>query len=440
MRTKSRLLRSGAAVTVTVSAMVLSLATTSANAASARPVTSYTNGNVISSQTSGAPDQAALQRQAILDKLADELAGPGATESTHTGDYAGAVVDGAAGTLTVYWHGPATDLVNSVVADGAADGVRVIVNAAKYSAQQLEAARTKLEHTAIGKTASVEPVAAMTSVEVNPDGSGLSVGYDPAETHLSASDFSAHARGLAGVPVAATTRPSGSSVVLNRQNDLAPFVAGARLITPNDEYCSSGFDGTYGGHPVLLTAAHCGTSGTFFNGNYGTYGTAIGHNNTYDVTFIKVSSNKNQYYEGCWCDTTGFHKNITSVGLSHDGDYVCTSGAMSGVHCNLLVTNAGVDLDGYSNVVIAKRTSTDTSGNNWFAAAAGDSGGPVVASADGTYGVNMQARGLIHAGLSSSWLACSPGDDTWIASACYGTVLYIGMSAITNLGFTTKTS
>ncbi|WP_344443069.1 hypothetical protein [Kitasatospora nipponensis] len=73
------------------------------------------------------------------------------------------------------------------------------------------------------------------------------------------------------------------------------------------------------------------------------------------------------------------------------------------------------------------------------AVAAGDSGGPVIASPDGTYGNDMQARGLI-SGSYGGTVVCAFGVDTYGATTCYEGVSYIGMSAIVNtLGFTLNT-
>jgi hypothetical protein len=75
---------------------------------------------------------------------------------------------------------------------------------------------------------------------------------------------------------------------------------------------------------------------------------------------------------------------------------------------------------------------TDTSS---MAVAAGDSGGPVITSPDGTYGTNMQARGLI-SGSYGGTVTCAWGVDTYGETTCFDGVAYIGMSAIVNtLGF-----
>ncbi|GAA0274725.1 hypothetical protein GCM10010302_10400 [Streptomyces polychromogenes] len=86
-----------------------------------------------------------------------------------------------------------------------------------------------------------------------------------------------------------------------------------------------------------------------------------------------------------------------------------------------------------SNVVQAIRTDTS------MAVARGDSGGPVVTSADGTYGNDMQARGLI-SGSWGSTVTCPAGSVANSATTCYEGVAFIGMSAMVNkMGFNLNT-
>jgi hypothetical protein len=108
---------------------------------------------------------------------------------------------------------------------------------------------------------------------------------------------------------------------------------------------------------------------------------------------------------------------------------------MSGIRCNILVKYAGVDsnIGGITRHNIVQALRTDTSAQ---AAAGGDSGGPVVTSPDGTYGNDMQARGLI-SGAWGQTVVCPAGGVADTSTFCYEGVHYIGMSAIVNtLGFT----
>ncbi|MFF0298213.1 hypothetical protein ACFYST_32100 [Kitasatospora sp. NPDC004614] len=401
-------------------------------------------------------DKATLHRQYQLDALADRITGKSGTEAEHTGGYAGAVVKAKDGELALYWKGAVPQSVKDAQKDAAAQGLKVSVTQSSYSAKELEDARRRLEGAVKGKDATTEPVAAWNSIAVLSNGTGLYISYNsptsqtlanpspsevPAQrvTTVSAQEFATHAQALAGVPVQAAEGPEGTDTY-SRHDDSSAFWAGAELNTPGHQFCTSGFAGSHGGSDVVLTASHCGTSGTFTTGTGNIEGWAQSSDLGFDTTFITLNGSAgNQFYDGAWNDPNGYHKHVASWGLNHDGDYVCTSGAMSGVKCNIQVRYAGVDsnIGGITrhNVVQAMRTNTGD-----HAAAQGDSGGPVVTSPDGTYGNDMQARGLI-SGSWGQYVAC----PTWgvgiaMETTCYEGVQFIGMSAIVNtLGFTLYT-
>ncbi|MFD7985395.1 trypsin-like serine protease [Kitasatospora indigofera] len=403
-------------------------------------------------------DKATLRRQAQLDALADEITGTAGTESEHTGGYAGIVVHPETGELALYWKGAVPQKIRDVQSRATNTGLKVVVSAAAHSAQELETARDALEKHAKGKDAATEPIAAWNSVAVLPDGSGLSVTYNSptsqstqsvkAKAHTIAQqritdaspvDFATRAQALVGVPVQAAPAPEMEDTYW-RGDDSSPFWAGAQLITPSNAFCSSGFGGSHAGGNVVLTASHCGTSGTFITGSNSVEGWAGDYSLDYDTTFVNLNGSAGtQFYDGAWNDPNGYHKHIASWGLNRVGDYVCTSGAMSGVHCGLQVKYAGVDasIGGITrhNVVQALRTDSYA-----IASAQGDSGGPVVASPDSSYGNDMQARGLISGSYGEVVVCPTWGVGTAGQTTCFSGVSYIGMSAIVNtLGFTLYT-
>ena len=452
MRTRSRLLRVTAAATVASVTMALSLAT--AASATPRPQGGQTpQPGQLPTAAEIQQDRALMQRQAKLDAFADALTGTSGTESEHSGGYAGAVVDAKAGKLTIYWHGSVPSMVDRVVAEGAAAGLTVSVVPTTYSAHQLEVARRKLEQAIAKDKAAAGPLAAWNAIAVAADGSGLNLTYDATAVAFGASTavMATDAATLASVPVRVSVGSTHQQLSCShpcRQDDGSPYWAGAAVDPPAGAFCSTAFTGTYNGIPMMLTASHCGTSGTYYTyQNETQLGGVYKYNTKYDTSFIRVGAGQDWYYDGAWDSNWG--KKITSWALNHDGDYVCTSGAMSGVHCYIQVTNAGVDVNiggiVRSNVVLAMRTSTDTNGTYWFASAEGDSGGPVVASPDGTYSTtNMQARGII-SGANGDWVVCDPNLLAPIGrngnSACWQGVAFIGMSAIVNtMGFHLYTS
>ncbi|GAA1244662.1 hypothetical protein GCM10009665_39410 [Kitasatospora nipponensis] len=109
-------------------------------------------------------------------------------------------------------------------------------------------------------------------------------------TAVSPADFVTRAQALAGVPVQASPAPE-SADTYGRDDDSSPFWAGAELLTPNNSFCSSGFAGSYAGNAVVLTASHCGTSGTFTTGTNSVEGWAGDSNLGYDTTFVNLNGN-----------------------------------------------------------------------------------------------------------------------------------------------------
>ncbi|MEV8515088.1 hypothetical protein [Dactylosporangium sp. NPDC051484] len=433
---------------VTVTIAVVGLASSTATTAFADPGGAADAKSSASTAVQGI-DAATLERQAKLDALADLITGTAGTEERHSGGYAGVVVDAEHGVLSVYWKGAVPQQVRDVQAEAKTAGLAVTVTDAKYSAEELEAARANLEKAVEGKPAADVPAAAWNSIAVEPDGSGLFVTYNSSAapqarsagvsaaqvTAVAPDAFASNAQVLAGVPVRAAVAAE-QTPLYGRAADSSPYYGGARIYNSDAKFCSTGFGGRYAGSDVLLGASHCGTSGNFYNGAYNLLGAPIsgGYNLGYDVTFVRifVGSAGANYYDGAWNDP-GYNKRIETWTLNHVGDSVCTSGAMSGIHCGIKVKYAGVDsiIEGITrhNVVQALRTTTN------MASAKGDSGGPVVAC--GATCDMMQARGII-SGSYGNWVVCPvAGVGTAGSTECFEGVSYIGMSAfVNNLGFT----
>lgn len=258
------------------------------------------------SSTLTSADRATLQRQGQLDALADQITGTSGTERQHTGGYAGIVVHPETGELALYWKGVVPQKVKDVHTSAAAKGLKVTITQASHSAQELERARDTLEKGARGKDATVEPAAAWNSVAVKPNGSGLFVTYNSSTQHamsarttthtipaqritsVSAVDFATRAQALAGVPVQAAAAPEGEKTT-TRDTDSSPFWGGALLATPSGHICSTAFAGVHVGRAVVLTASHCGTSGTFKTGAGIAEGTAGDYSFDYDTTVVNLN-------------------------------------------------------------------------------------------------------------------------------------------------------
>ncbi|MFF2078368.1 hypothetical protein ACFVXG_26880 [Kitasatospora sp. NPDC058162] len=150
------------------------------------------------------------------------------------------------------------------------------------------------------------------------DGTGLVVAYTPDTTgrSLSGEQVAAHAAELAGVPVQAA--PAIAPVATaTRHSDASPWRAGAELRAPDGAFCSSGFGGWRGKTAVLLTAAHCGTSGTYKAGTGTTIGTASDSDTGLDVTVINTNGPPSgRFYDGAWDNASGYSKR--AIGAGHN--------------------------------------------------------------------------------------------------------------------------
>ncbi|MDZ7577041.1 MAG: hypothetical protein U0904_02520 [Candidatus Nanopelagicales bacterium] len=184
--------------------------------------------------------------------------------------------------------------------------------------------------------------------------------------------------------------------------------AGAALMTPKGGVCSSGVAGKgSGGENVFLMARHCGwKKGKKYyakNGNTWTskgpeFGKVFGSLEEHDTLLVGTTGAVNALvYDGPWNAPKSDYRTIGSSGDSVVGDYVCTSGAMSGVHCPLRVTATNTGYwKKYKKKKDVWRSPMDVAtASSGIAVAQGDSGGPVfMVSGPGKL---RQARGLISA-------------------------------------------
>ncbi|MFJ8473745.1 S1 family peptidase [Kitasatospora sp. NPDC094011] len=367
----------------------------------------------------GVADPGLLRRQAALEQLADTVLGVTEHRRAEVPGYAGHTIDPGRGVLTLYWHGDVPVPVADVLAHPPA-GVSAAVRQAPHTLRQLRSARDRLiaaaEHGAEGAVWNATGPAS--------DGTGLTVTYTPERRPgLTGEQVAARAAELAGVPVTAapSTAPSATAT---RHADASPWSAGAELTTPTGAFCSSGFGAWRGRTPVLLTAAHCGTSGTYKTGAGTTIGTAADSDTGLDITVVNTTGTPSgRFYDGTWDNAAGYSKRVVGAGHNNVGGLVCDSGAMSGVHCGLKVTRTeyAADVEGtwHKDMDVAERTDGTT-----VAVAQGDSGGPVFASVTG--GEDMQARGIIVAGGGQK-AVCTPTATT---TTCYDTVLYTPISPV----------
>jgi hypothetical protein len=303
--------------------------------------------------------------------------------------------------LTVYWHG-------SVPADIAAllsslrHRIQVRVAAARYSSAELDKAVTLVMRAGLDVTGAGELT----------DGSGIDVyvaGIPPA----------AAARQLTGLGVAAKVvvqqmpKAVGCSADSldtlgqpSRCYDTPAFYGGAvitRMVSGQvGGWCSSGFGmhSTVDSRVYIVTASHCGLVGDSFENGWltDTLGTMTHNYSGHDDAMIETGSG-NRYYDGPGITLGDTHntKIVEKQQPSAVHDWVCQSGAVSGVTCGIQIIALN-QVRTLHNKVTGKdytvsRLAEATAGTgNYPLAVDGDSGGPVFALADPG---KVTAKGII---------------------------------------------
>ncbi|MFF2618534.1 hypothetical protein [Kitasatospora sp. NPDC058046] len=363
-----------------------------------------------------------LRRQAALDRLADAITAVPEHRRAEVPGYAGHTIDPRTGRLTLYWHGTVPQRVTDLL-EHTPPGITAAVRPAPYTLLELCTARDRL----VAAAQRGDDGAEWTSAGPAADGTGLVVGYTPNPVRRDGApargQVAARAAELAGVPVDAVPAAAPTATA-TRHNDTAPWSAGAELSTPTNLFCSSGFGGWRGEVAVLLTAAHCGTSGTYKTGTGATVGTVSDSDTGLDVAVISINGTPSgRFYDGRFDNGNGYSKRVFGAGHNSVGSLVCQSGAMSGVHCGLKITRTeyagNVGGTWHTDMDVAERTNGSDS-----AVARGDSGGPVFASING--GEDMQARGVVVAGGGDK-VVCG---DTVFRTTCYSALLFTPISPV----------
>lgn len=137
--------------------------------------------------------------------------------------------------------------------------------------------------------------------------------------------------------------------------------------------CSRFTNSSSGGIVWCPVHASCGGSagGASWIGRVERAGRRVGG----DGARVLTSGGSNLMFDGAWNDATGFKKTVHGFADVGMGAYVCTSGAMSGVHCWGVVDemlHQHCDQFGCFSTIGAARY------GQGIMAAVGDSGGPVL--------------------------------------------------------------
>lgn len=176
---------------------------------------------------------------------------------------------------------------------------------------------------------------------------------------------------------------------VTRATDGPPYYAGGLMKNQSGGACSTGFAIRYKSVNRITTARHCkGTFKTYSGGK--SYGSTV-LNNAAGQARILTGAGSGRAFDGAWNNGSGFNKRVVGYRDVTLGDAVCTSGANSGIHCNVRVSKmkyAFNDGDGSANNIMGTQQSIGK-----IAAIQGDSGGPVIYPHSG--GTTVGAVGMI---------------------------------------------
>jgi hypothetical protein len=303
------------------------------------------------------------------------------------GGFAGQRTDYKNRAITVFWKGTAPTDVHDYVASRPF-GVNVtLVEGAKYSRAEGNAARTRIWN------ASIATEIGIVSISVKGDGSGLVTGITQA-TQLSDAK-TRELKSTAGIEEIQVDlgRSQPKAFVASRTNDAPPWKGGARMILGGAELCSTGFAVLVGSYGRLVSARHCDTTANLAitdgaGQSIAPGGSSVAGIGDIDSLLIDPSASPAttpKVYSGAYNSTT--LKTVKNWYSNWPGDPVCASGASTGTHCGTIYDDSqNINFNGYVvNVIQASAPSGS------IMAGQGDSGGPVYKTVTG----GVQARGIV---------------------------------------------
>ncbi|WP_143115993.1 hypothetical protein [Lentzea xinjiangensis] len=278
--------------------------------------------------------------------------------------FGGFFVDAGSKTLNVYWKGKAPAKVTAAAAVAKAQGLQVKVHSAKYSQAELKAEAARL----------LKAGGSIQSIAAKYDGSGLAV--------KQAAGFSAQSAPQSSVAV--EVESGEVELAASRLVDTSPYKGGAYIENyVNGEVqgaCSSGFAvvSNATGADKLLTAAHCGDSGSFFtNGALDYIGSVESRSVSSDSEIVNATGQARVWIgDSIQTESNQYGLDVIGSSATLAGDWLCTSGSFSGTICDIRAVQTGLTicLTGFgcvNNSVEALHQGGYSAGGN------GDSGGPL---------------------------------------------------------------
>jgi hypothetical protein len=307
--------------------------------------------------------------------------------------------------VIVWWKGSPPEAVAQTITK-ARKIVPVRVVPAAHTRAELEAAAGQIERYLRSNTNSPYH-----SVDIAYDGSGLQVNTETPQQKSARLPADMRLPDGIRASIAVKARPK----LTGRLNDFAPYWGGGRIQNnDNGSFCTAGFAVTANGSNYMLTAGHCGRPGGGWNNGNDTlfFGTGAREHVPHDLLLIS-SRVSGRIWDG-GVGSGEFTKGVAGWDWTWPGEYLCTSGSVSGVICDQVVSNSftfafcGWDAYGryecYNDLVVANQKDGRVAGRP------GDSGGPVFSLAGSG---RVTAKGTITGGIGTSGLIFQDFGTAW---------------------------
>ncbi|MFF0484863.1 DNRLRE domain-containing protein [Streptomyces sp. NPDC004435] len=330
--------------------------------------------------------------------------------------FVGTVHDADALSVVLLWHGDSAQRTH-IAQEAATRGITLTVEQRNHDAAQLDGAMDAAFAQAEAGTWAGFQIAYIAGVTPDFDGIEVHGAYtntvaepatsEPAEGGTGESGAETGAPPLSpgeinGVPVKIIPDTEAETAA-TRSSDYAPFNAGGLMYSPKwDTYCSTGFSIKISGRAYVTTARHCYAQDYRAAKGRAAYGTGV--RNAGGGSRVLSAKGSALMFDGAWNNRSGYNKRVVGYDDLGIGDKVCTSGANTGVHCNIKVDKMRVRFDDRMGMGTFDTIHGTQLSSNQIAVRQGDSGGPVLTLAgDG----KVYAAGMIQ-GVDKFVGSCGP--------------------------------
>lgn len=336
---------------------------------------------------------------------------------------------------TLLWKGK-SQLQSTIAAEGTKRGISVSIQQRKYSFKQIEKAAARvLKDDAAGKWKGFS-VASIAGISADYDGIVVQGSFtDTTKSQNFALGSAAKPAADAGLPATAEGVPvkiaSGfkpQNFAATRGNDTPSFNAGGMMKGAGGSGCSTGFAIRYNGVARTTTARHCVDAPYRSWSGAANYGKIIYTPNGGGARILN-GSGWGRMFDGAWNNSTGYYKTVKGLRDLSLNDTVCTSGANSGVHCNIKVNNMYAMFDDKYGAPFPTIQATQQNGG--IAGAQGDSGGPVFTVGSSNVN-NVYAAGMIQGSLGSQTTNCGSLRTGTGQAYCSSVLNFTSMRTIIN--------